>query len=153
MFRSTTTTQEQIFAPNAPADVLKREQKEADRAVKKDRRLSERLGLRRHHSSASQNSGTSEHVPQDLVNAAEGDKEQEDRWEWRASQLGMAAGGSGVDVAGGGYNGGLGGDQGRPRSRSRSHSDVGTDTSIQEGIRLHEAGGEFSSYQIHLRIL
>ncbi|KAF3312086.1 hypothetical protein TWF173_007579 [Orbilia oligospora] len=134
MFRSDTTTQEEIFPPSHPQgynnnnnNTVTSPTSPADsQAPQKKKRLS---FLRRSSSSGGppQVSGSSEHVPTDLISpTAEGSKgEQEDKWEWRASQLGL---------------GGAGNTPTRERSRSRSFSDQGTDKDIQEAIRLHEEG-------------
>ncbi|KAK6342909.1 hypothetical protein TWF718_008289 [Orbilia javanica] len=130
MFRSDTTTQEEIFPPSHPhahpydGSVTSPTSPDSQKPHKK------RLSFLRRSSSGGgppQASGSSEHVPADLISpTAEGSKgEQEDKWEWRASQLGL---------------GGAGGGTTPTRERSRSFSDQGTDKDIQEAIRLHEAG-------------
>ncbi|RVD82665.1 uncharacterized protein DFL_007083 [Arthrobotrys flagrans] len=131
MFRSDTTTQEEIFPPSHPhhnPPVTSPTSPDSQKPHKK--RLS---FLRRGSSSGGppQASGSSEHVPTGLISpTTEGNKgEQEDKWEWRASQLGLGGGGTGNTPT-----------RERSRSRSRSFSDQGTDKDIQEAIRLHEAG-------------
>ncbi|KAK6532896.1 hypothetical protein TWF281_007067 [Arthrobotrys megalospora] len=126
MFRSDTTTQEEIFPPNHPNHP---NYNNAPLSPQDEKPHKKRLSFLRRGSSSGgpQSSGSSEHVPTDLISpTAEGSKgEQEDKWEWRASQLGL---------------GGAGNTPTRERSRSRSFSDQGTDRDIQEAIRLHEAG-------------
>ncbi|KAK6505615.1 hypothetical protein TWF481_007508 [Arthrobotrys musiformis] len=133
MFRSDTTTQEEIFAPTYQARDPYHTSVTSPTSPDSQKPQKKRLSFLRRHSSSSgppQASGSSEHVPTDLISpTTEGNKgEQEDKWEWRASQLGL------------GGAGGAGNTPTRERSRSRSFSDQGTDKDIQEAIRLHEAG-------------
>ncbi|KAF3928280.1 hypothetical protein AA313_de0208665 [Arthrobotrys entomopaga] len=118
MYRSDTHTQEEIYAPaQSPHETEKQQKKEKHK----------RLSFLRRSSSAS-NTNSSENIPADLISPViEGSnsKDQEDKWEWRASQLGLTGGGH-TPV--------------RERSRSLSRSDQGTDKDIQEAIRLHESG-------------
>lgn len=113
----------------------------AEKSAKKDRRLSERLHLRRSVSSA--NSSISDKVPEDIVKVSDegavavAGKENEDRWEWRASQLAMANGPTGRTPAG---------------PLKRSVSDQGTDADIQQAIQLHEAGDLEASTQLFKRL-
>ncbi|EPS38555.1 hypothetical protein H072_7693 [Dactylellina haptotyla CBS 200.50] len=112
MFRSDTSTQEEIFAPaNTHHDEKPKKEK------------AKRLSFLRRSSSASA-VNSSEHIPENLVSpTAEGTKgAEEDKWEWRASQLGLGGGTTPV------------------KERSLSLSDQGTDNNIQEAIRLHEEG-------------
>ncbi|KAK6336324.1 hypothetical protein TWF696_001886 [Orbilia brochopaga] len=153
MFRSTTTTQEEIFPPAQAAAAndpyhLASEKSGDNSSVsssgggngkplkkEKDRK---RISFLRRTSAANSSNVSSEHLPADLVSPTEGSKDQEDKWEWRASQLGL--GGSvtspvAVSAAGAGS-----GQVQRDRSPSHGVSDQGTDKNIQEAIRLHEAG-------------
>ncbi|KAK6335978.1 hypothetical protein TWF730_003351 [Orbilia blumenaviensis] len=134
MFRSDTTTQEEIFPPSHPhhspygQGIPPQQQQSSDSGDQKPHK--KRLSFLRRGSSTGgppAAAGSSEHVPSDLVSpTTEGNKgEQEDKWEWRASQLGLGGGGAGNTPT---------------RERSRSFSDQGTDKDIQEAIRLHEAG-------------
>ncbi|KAF3919673.1 hypothetical protein ABW20_dc0105626 [Dactylellina cionopaga] len=131
MYRSDTTTQEEIFAP-APAIVAEEKAQEKAQKKEKDRK---RLSFLRRSSSAGV---SSDHVPSDLVSpTAEAGKEQEDKWEWRASQLGLGAN-TGVTS---------------PISRSASPSvSQGTDKDIQEAIRLHEGGDLEGSTKLFKRL-
>ncbi|KAF3938547.1 hypothetical protein ABW19_dt0208261 [Dactylella cylindrospora] len=120
MYRSTTTTQEEIFAPTPSEQQIYHEKSLEKKKDKDSKRRSFNFRKDKY------NNNSSDRVPTDLINADEVSKEQEDRWEWRASQLGIASGGVAPAP--------------RERSRSRSISDQGTDKDIQEAIRLHEAG-------------
>ncbi|KAF3909027.1 hypothetical protein ABW21_db0200440 [Orbilia brochopaga] len=110
----------------------------------KDRK---RISFLRRSSAANSSNVSSEHLPADLVSPTEGSKDQEDKWEWRASQLGLGSGvTSPVAVSTGG---GLQlHQQPRDRSPSQAVNDQGTDKNIQEAIRLHEAGGALHKYPI-----
>ncbi|EWC46000.1 hypothetical protein DRE_04793 [Drechslerella stenobrocha 248] len=134
MIRSTTTTQEEIFPPTSDSH-----QPHADRGsdhsggsssigssklTKKEK--AKRISLFRRSSGNPSSNVSSEHLPANLVSPTEDSKDQEDKWEWRASQLGLG--------------GGVTSPVTRERSRTPTANDQGTDKNIQEAIRLHESG-------------
>ncbi|KAI9794311.1 MAG: hypothetical protein M1833_000402 [Piccolia ochrophora] len=111
---------------------------------KGERRLSQRFHLRGHSRSTS---ATSIHVPQDLPNIEDAGRDAEAEWEQRATLLAKTSAAPGdpsssppqsppvVGMAGLSIKPGS-----KNRSRSPSVSDPHGDETIQEAIKLHEAG-------------
>lgn len=92
IMRTDTSTEEQIYPPSPDLQQLEYERKHPSEDEKKHRRLSTRLHIRGH--SRNNSESTSQNIPADLVQVAEGDNSN-DKWELRASQLAHSAGGAG----------------------------------------------------------
>ena len=156
--RSDTNTQEVISPPTFPEDNPPAKQEEArsqrrfsrlrnssnasvtsQSSNKGERRLSQRL----HFRSGSRESQGSANVPSDLPNiqdlAVKGE-EQQAQWEERATILAKGNPNTRSASQGGPSRPSTGRSGSSPTGRERSISDAKGDETIQEAIRLHEAG-------------